>query len=325
MSPPLRICVMGAGAIGTMVAARLASAGRDVSVVARGARLQDIADRGLRVRSGGNEVQVVQVDARAAGDIEPQDIVFIALKSGDLPAALPDLLRFVGPQTLLVPLINGIPWWYRQPHSMAPVIAVDPEGALANAFDPRQVVGAVVFLTSALAPDGVIDVRGAERLIIGPVASGETAGADTVAALFEHTAIDSRVVPDLRPDLWAKVALNIATNPLSVVAEATLEEQFHSPPLRSVVIAVLEEAIKVARAHAIEPSLTLDQMLEIGGRAGPFYTSMAQDHRRGTPLELGAICRSVFDLADEAGVPMPVARSIHDLCRFEAAKLRSGS
>lgn len=320
MNAAHRICVMGAGAIGTMVAARLALAGNEVTVVARGARLQDIAANGLRMRGADGTSHTVRVHARAAGDVGPQDIVFIALKSGDLPAALPDLLRFVGPRTLLVPLINGIPWWYRQPHAAAPITAVDPEGALAAAFDPQRVVGSVVFLTSALAADGAIDVRGAERLILGPAVSGEIAGTGTVAALFEDTPIEARTVSDLRPELWAKVALNLATNPLSVVADATLEQQFHSPSLRPVVISALEEAIRVARAHGIEPSLTLEQMLEIGGRAGPFYTSMAQDYRRGTPLELGAICQSVFVLAEEAGVAMPVARLIHDLCRFRAGQ-----
>ncbi|MFC0205730.1 ketopantoate reductase family protein [Novosphingobium soli] len=323
MSANPRLCVFGAGAVGTLVAARLADAGGQVTVIARGARLRQLGERGLQLRSASGAAARLPVAARAAAEAGPQDVVFVALKGGDIPAALPELLQVVGPQTRLVPLVNGIPWWYRQPLSSRPVAAVDPQGALAAAFDPRRIVGAVLFLTSAMDAEGVATVQGAERIVLGPVVPGaeNDAGDDAaqVGALFAGSGIDAAVVPDIRADLWAKVALNLATNPLSVVADATLEQQFRSDALLPVVSAVLDETVAVARAHGVEPRLTRERMLEIGARAGPFYTSMAQDHRRGVPLELGAICLSVFELAAEAGVAMPVARAVYDLCRFRAA------
>lgn len=310
-----RIGVFGAGAVGSLVAARLAGAGHDVTLVARGRRLQEVAGAGLRLRLSGGAQRTIRVTARAAADAGVQDVVFIAVKAGDLPAARLDLLSIVGPDTVVVPLVNGIPWWYHQPRASTPVIAVDPDGALAAAFDPRRVVGAVVFLTSVLAADGGIAVRGTERLIFGPVAGDDMTITHRVAKLFSGSGIAAQTVPDLRADLWSKVALNLATNPLSVLAGATLEEQFHVPALRFIVATILDETISVARAHGAESRLSTGQMLDLGSQVGPFYTSMAQDHHRGTPLELGAICQSVFDLAAHVGRPMPMAHAVHAVCR----------
>lgn len=321
----LRICVFGAGAIGTAVAARLAATGQMVTVVARGSRLADIAGNGLRLRGADGAVSRVTVDAGSAAEAGQQDIVFIAVKGTDILAALPDLKAVIGSDTRIVPLVNGIPWWYRQPGSSAPIHAVDANGALAATFDPERVAGSVVYITSSLAADGIVDVRGAERMVIGPAVEGHLAPDDPLRTLFARSTIDASFVPDVRRDLWAKVALNIATNPLSVVADATLEEQFHSPALVPIVAAVLEETVAVARAHGVAPRLTVPEMLAIGRKAGPVYTSMAQDHHRGARLELGAICRSVFELADQAGLAMPTARIVYELCRFKAGEAPGGA
>jgi 2-dehydropantoate 2-reductase len=316
----LRVCVFGAGAIGTVVAARLSATGQAVTVVARGKRLEEIAARGLRLRAADGSVSSATVDARTAGEPGPQDIVFIALKAMDIPLALFDLKPLIERDTRIVPLVNGIPWWYRQPGSRAPIRAVDTNGVLTATFDPDQIAGAVVYINSSLAQDGIVDVRGAERVVIGRIIKKDLPPGDPLRHLLAPCAIEASFVPDVRRDLWAKVALNLATNPLSVVAGATLEEQFHSPALVPVVAAVLEETVAVARAHGIEPRMTLAEMLAIGRKAGPVYTSMAQDYRKGAALELGAICRSVFELADQAGVPMPTARTVYELCRFKAGE-----
>ncbi|PZU59565.1 MAG: 2-dehydropantoate 2-reductase [Sphingobium sp.] len=318
--PSPRVGVFGAGAIGTLVAARLALTGHAVTVVARGDRLACIAGDGLRLRDTSGHVVTAQVRAVTAADAGEQDILLIALKAQDIPTALPEIAPLVGAQTTIVPLVNGIPWWYFQPSGTTHVEAVDPGGRLAATFAAERIIGAVLFVTSALATDGVVDVQGVERLILGPVVEGNDGPMAPLLTLFGGCGMDVMSVPDIRRDMWTKVALNLATNPLSVVAHATLREQFHDPALRPLVAAVLEECYAVARGQGIDPRMTVAQMLAVGDRAGDFYTSMAQDHARGAPLELGAIALSVLEIAERAGVAMPVSRMIVDLCRFRAAK-----
>jgi len=321
----LRVAVLGAGAVGTLVAARLAASGQPVTVVARGERLAHIKANGLQLRDVDGKVENTTVDARAAGEVEAQDIVLLALKGKAIPKALPDLMPLIGPRTLVVPLVNGIPWWYRQPKSRTPVSAVDPEGALAAAVKPHQIAGAVLFLTSSVSSDGVVDVQGAERIVFGPVVENNMASLDPLRRIFANTAIETKFVADVRRDLWSKVALNLATNPLSVITASTLERQFRSSALAAVVRSVLEETVAVARALDVQPRLDVERMIEIGGKAGAFYTSMAQDHFRGLPLELGAICESVFELADEVAVKMPVSRTVYELCRYVAGCNKAGA
>jgi len=319
-----RTCVFGAGAVGTLVAARLSAAGRPVTVVARGARLAALRRDGLVLRDAAGCVSRVPARACAADEAGPQDLLLLAVKAQDIAGTLSALQPLITPETRIVPLVNGIPWWYFQPQRHGIVRAVDPEGRIAAAIDPARIIGAVLFLTSTLQPDGVVDVQGTERLILGAIAGPDEASVAPVRALFEGCGIAVQASGEIRRDLWAKVALNLATNPLSVIAGATLHEQFHDPALLPVVRAVLEESIAVARAHGIEPRLALDEMIEVGRRAGPFYTSMAQDFRRGAPLEMGAIGLSVLELAESAEIAMPTARAMVELCRFRAAKREVG-
>lgn len=318
-----RVGIFGAGSVGTLVAARLAAAGRDVTVVARGSRLAAIREKGLMLRSMDGETTRFAVRVASAEEAGEQDILLIALKAQAIATALPEIQRLIGPQTRVVPLVNGVPWWYFQPQSADRVAAVDPHGAIAAAIDPARIVGAVLFVTSALADDGAVDVQGAERIVLGAIGGTESDAEALLApvrALFDGCSIDTAFSDDIRRDIWAKVALNLATNPLSVVADATLYDQFHESPLRRAVIAVLEESIGVARAYGVEPRLNLEQMLEVGGRQGPFYTSMAQDFQKGAPLEMGAIGEAVLELAARVGVAMPSAQLMVDMAAHRAAR-----
>lgn len=315
----LRIAVFGAGAVGSLVAARLAQGGADVTVVARGRRLADIAANGLRLCAPDGSVTMVPVATASAADAGSFDVVFIAVKGGDIPAALGDLQGLVGADTVIVPLVNGIPWWYALPGDRTPIRAVDPEGSLIDAFEPAAIVGAVLFVTCALGEDGIVTVRGAERVVMGPVVP-EADAVRRLEPVFAACPLDTLFVPDIRRDLWAKVALNFATNPLSVVTGATLEEQFNSEALQPNLRATFEDVTLLARRYGIEPRLSVEQMIEVGKRAGPFLTSMAQDYQRGTRLELGAICMSVFELAERADIRLPTAGIVYDMCRFLADK-----
>lgn len=312
-------CVFGAGAVGSLIAARLADAGQPVTLVARGGRLRDLEAQGLRLHGPDGVRTVGGVSARDAAALGHQDVLLLALKAHAIAPALDDLRRLIGPETLVVPLVNGIPWWYFQPDGMTGVEAVDPGGRIAASIAPDRLVGAVVLVTVSLGSDGAVRPGGPERLAIGRIDGRPDMRVDALAAMLTRCGIETKSTAAIRADLWSKLALNLSSNPLSVVSGATLEEQYGHPGLLPIVRAVLEETLALAAAYGVQPTLSLDQMLAIGRAAGPFQTSMAQDFSRGAPLELGAIGFSALELADRAGVPMPVTRMMVDLAAFRAS------
>jgi 2-dehydropantoate 2-reductase len=323
-----RICVAGVGAVGSTVAARLAAAGETVSLLARGERLAQLR-RGLRVEFG-EDVQEVLLPVSDRPEFGVQDIVLIATKAQGLRQLLPTLAPLIGPHTLVAPLVNGIPWWYFQgaggPFDGNTVAAVDPSGALRGAIAAEQLIGCVVYLTAQLAA-GRVTVMGSQRMAvgeIGPARGGDSDRALALATLLSRAGITTTASPHIRNEVWTKVALNLATNPLSVVTEATLLDQFTNPRLLPIVCTVLEETARVAHGHGAELTLSMDEMIATGRKAGPFDTSMLQDYRAGRPLELEAIGSSVLELAHKIGQQMPATRLIVDLCAHRAGA-RAGS
>jgi len=318
-----RICVAGVGAVGATVAARLAMSGETVSLLARGARLAQLRRDGLRVELDGQPVAThLSVSDRPEFGI--QDIVFIATKAQGLGALLPTLGPLIGPRTIVAPLVNGIPWWYFQGAGGAfdgeTVAAVDPLGVLRDCVAAEQIIGCVVEFTAQRMPTGVVSTMGGQRMAVGEIGSASRLRAESLADLLSRAGIAARSSERIRDELWTKVALNLATNPLSVVTESTLLDQFSDPKLLGVVTAVIEETRRVAAAYGATPTLSLDEMLATGRKAGPFETSMLQDYRAGRPLELDAIANSVLELAGKVGGHMPTTRLLVDLCAYRAAR-----
>jgi 2-dehydropantoate 2-reductase len=318
-----RICVAGVGAVGATIAARLTACGETVSLLARGARLAQLRHDGLRVDFGGQPLEVrLRVSDRP--DFGIQDIVFIAVKAQGLADLLPTLGPLIGPQTIVTPLVNGIPWWYFQGAGGSfdgdTVVAVDPRGALRDSIAAERIIGCVVYLTAQLMPSGRVSVMGKQRVAVGEIHSGVSARADALATLLSRAGISATSSEHIRDDLWTKVALNLATNPLSVVTEATLLDQFTDPKLLPIVSAVIEETSRVAQGHDAKLTMSMDEMIATGRKAGPFETSMLQDYRAGRALELDAIGSSVLELARKIGRQMPTTKLIVDLCAHRAAR-----
>lgn len=309
----MQICVIGAGAVGSVVAGRLAASGEDVRIVARGARLEKLRREGIYLRRRGEggvaTAPVLVCDALdVAVRMGVQDVVFTAVKGHSLPALLPTLAPLIGPETMIVPLVNGIPWWY---------------GSKGDEPVPRKaIVGCVVYVTAAVQSDGVVETM-AERLTLGEIdkAQAPRARMAALAGILNRAGIDCTLVDDIRPPMWTKVALNLSTNPLSVVSGATVEEQFTSPRLAPILLAILEEVRALAAAGGEALSMTLEQMIAVGRGAGPIRTSMLQDLDAGRPIEWSAIVGACLDLAEARGVAMPVSRIIGDLAAFRAASI----
>ncbi|MET0289086.1 MAG: 2-dehydropantoate 2-reductase [Pseudoxanthomonas sp.] len=319
----MKVTVIGAGAIGSVVAGLLAGAGAQVNVVERGSRREVIARDGLRYRLGDQPLAQASVHLADAADLPVQDVVFLAVKSHVLPVVLADIGGLLGAHTRVVPLVNGVPWWYFHGQAGATVRhveTVDPGARALQALAPSHLVGSVVYITAALAADGVAHATGPQRLVIGDVLGGITAHTRALGQRLDAAGITTRLSEDIRSDLWTKVALNLATNPLSVVSESHLDAQFNRPDLRASVDAVLCEAIGLAQHYGVQPSMPFDDMIATGQRVGAFATSMLQDYRAGRPLELAAIGYAVLELAEQAGHAMPVARSIVGLAAYKSER-----
>lgn len=327
----LAVCVAGVGAVGGTLAARLTAGGATVNLLARGARAAALRRDGLRVACGTDSV-TLHLPVREAPDCGVQDAVFVAAKSQDLPMLLPTLAPLLGPDTLLLPLVNGIPWWYFQgtagPLADATVNSVDPEGALRRALPAARIIGCVVYVTARLHA-GLVEVMGSQRLLMGDIvepgatpaaidpAHGTCARLAELAAVLNRGGMSAAVTGHIRAELWTKVALNLATNPLSVVAEATLYDQATDHRLLPLVTAVIEETQGLARAYGNDTPPLATLLARIRA-AGHYQTSMLQDYLGGRPLEMAAIGRAALELAAKIGHDMPTTRLIIDLCTYRA-------
>lgn len=306
--------IIGAGAIGSTIACRLAASGRDVVLFARGARRAAVERDGVRVRIG-DAVQAARPMVAESGALVPCDTLFLAVKADALSSLLPAIEAASHGGTKIVPLCNGLPWWYRQRRTgdMDAIEAIDPGGVLAGAIDPARVLGAVLFLRAALDADGTVTSQGGERMAIGPATISDDGSAATIAAALRDAGIGCSVAPSIRRMLWSKIALNLATNPLSAVTRETLAGMIADNRLLGIVRAILGETLALAALEGEAPAETVDDLVAITAGAGAFLTSMAQDAAAGRPLELAAIAVAVLDLAEGHDHGMPTARAMASL------------
>lgn len=307
----LRFAVIGVGAIGSVIGWRLAHAGADVLLLGRGAHLQALQSQGLRYSDGViDECLPVQAVSDAAGQ-GPRDVVFITTKAQDIASALESAAPLIGPDTVLVPAVNGLPWWYFKgfEHRLGgPIEAVDPGGHLWQRYSAERIIGAVVHLGASLPEPGWVRQAGDNRLTLGALTGQPGERLQAIAALLSQAGLPTRVHGSIRDEIWSKLIGNISTNPLSVIYQATLDRLFNEPEMLERVRAVMLEAMTVGACYGVRFALDPATRIDVGRRLGAFRTSMLQDFDRGRPLEMGAIVGAVLELAERAQVPMPVTR-----------------
>lgn len=323
---PTRICIFGAGAIGGFVAAHLARVdGVEVSVVARGAHLAAIRERGLRVVSPKGEVAArVQATDRAEG-LGPQDIVFIALKQHQLAPALPALATLLGPDTSVVPPTTGIPYWYFHglggTHGGRQLERLDPGGAQWRTLGPERALGCVYWVATEVTEPGVIHHDG--KLLRFPI--GEPDGSTSprlqrLADAMNAAGLNAQVVPDIRAWIWAKMISSLSWNPLAVLTGATLDRLTGTPEVVAIVRRMMREAEMVAEALGVAHwPITTDERIAAARNAGAHRMSMLQDWDRGRPLEVDVLTESVAAMRDLAGVATPTIDEVYALLRLRAS------
>ena len=323
-SSAYRVCIAGAGAIGCTLAARIAGSGQPVSILARGRTLAALQRDGVRLHDldGEHRCPVTASDDCAA--LGEQDLVFVCTKAPALAELLPTLQPLIGPGTVVVPVVNGVPWWYF--HGVGGrfadyhVEAVDPGGVLSATLDMERILGCVVFITAETESPGAVRSANRHLMILGEPDGSMSDRLERVRTLIEAAGIEARAAERIRDPLWTKIIANLSSNPLSVVTGATLEQLYGSGELKRVVVKIVQETLLTAAAYGARIDFDPQTFMELGAGMGPVRTSMLQDYEQGRPLEIAAIGDAVIELAGYQGIAMPATADILTLARFRGAQ-----
>ena len=324
----MRICIVGAGSIGAFVGARLARSGAQVTLVARGANLRALQANGLKLieADGSSHVHHPRV---AASILEAgvHDLVILATKAHQVDPIVEQLPALLHRETVLVPMQNGIPWWYFQglagPHCGRPVRSVDPQGRIASAIPRDHIVGCVVYPACDMPAPGVVRHVEGERFALGELDGSRTPRLERVAAIFTAAGLKAPVLDDVRSEVWLKLWGNLCFNPISALSRATLSEicadpHGHAlaaicaePQTRALATAMMEEAREVAVKLGATFRVTIERRLEGAAKVGAHRTSMLQDVEAGRATELDALLGSVIELARLTQTSVPRLEAVY--------------
>src|SRR5271163_1762285 len=305
----MNITVIGAGAIGGHIAARLAAAGESVSVVARGAHLKEIRERGLVLKEGGEEI-VARVEAtdRIAEAPRP-DLVVLGVKAHQVAPIAAEVASILTPETIVMTTQNGMPWWYffkhGGPYEGHRLESVDPGCAIASHLPIDAVVAAISYQAAEIESPGVIRHVEGHRLPLAEIDGARTARIAALAELFTRAGFKSPALSDVRSEIWMKLWGNLTFNPISALSHANLDDICRFPPTRALAAAMMREAQSVGEAFGIRFRLTIDKRIAGAESVGPHKTSMLQDIEHGRAIEIDALLGSVIELARLAHVPTP--------------------
>jgi 2-dehydropantoate 2-reductase len=321
----VKIAIVGAGAIGGFLGARLARAGVDVTVIARGPHLDAMKEKGIRVLDTDGEwtVPIEASDDFAA--MREADVVFVTLKAHSLPPVVESIAANLGDGTAVVSAQNGIPWWYFQRHGGElegiHLETVDPGGNVARVIDPQRVIGCVVYPASSLAGPGVVRHVEGDRFSLGELDGTKSPRCVELSNALVSAGLKAPVQPRIRPELWLKLLGNAVFNPLSALTRATLRDVAQSPLVATVTRAAMEEVDAVARRVGIEVPVSIDQRIKGAARVGNHKTSMLQDLEAGRPMEIDALTGSVVELGDRLEVPVPHLRTLYSSVKLLELKM----
>ena len=311
----MRIVIAGAGAIGGYIGARLARAGADVVLHARGPHLRAMQERGLRVISPDGDFEVTPSVAADVAAIGHADVVFLGVKAHSLTALAPTLTPLLGPSTIVVSTQNGIPWWYFQgiggELEGLRLERVDPGGVIARAIEPPRVVGSLAYFATDIVEPGVIRHTEGNRISFGEPDGSKSERARAIAEALIAAGFRCPVTARFRHEIWVKLLGNVAFNPISALTGGTLEELARHPDVSRLVRDLMMETEAVAGKLGIELPISIDQRMAGAEKVGAHKTSMLQDLEAGRPMELEAVVGAVVELGERLGVPMPSTRAVY--------------
>jgi 2-dehydropantoate 2-reductase len=313
----MRIAIVGAGAIGGYLGVRLALAGAEVTLIARGAHLAAIHQSGLALEYADGRREVAH-PALATDDIAEagtQDVVIVAVKAQSLPALAEPIRALYGPDTAVVFAQNGIPWWYFMrhggPYEGRQITTVDPGGQIAAAVEIERVIGCVVYPAAAIAAPGVIRHIEGNRFTLGEPDGSKSERILALSQLFASAGLKAPARPDIRTEIWIKLWGNLSFNPISALSRATADLIIADPGTRALVAAMMAEAQQVAEALGIRFPLSIERRIKMAEDIGAHKTSMLQDVEAGKPTEVDALVGAVAELGRMVGIATPHIDAIY--------------
>ena len=322
----MRFAVVGAGAIGAYLGAKLARAGQEVHLIARGPHLKAMQAGGVRVRSpeGDFEAHPSATDDYGLGHM---DFVFLTVKAHSLRGIAPNLAPLLGPETAVVSAQNGIPWWYFQrlggPWDGTVLESLDPGGVITQAIEPDRVIGCVVYPSTVITEPGVVQHIEGHRLAIGELDGSSSDRCKRLSNALSASGFTCRIRQHIRHDLWVKLLGNVVFNPLSALTGATLVEIATHAEAGALAREVMAEADSVARALGVEIWVSTDQRMAGAEKVGHHKTSMLQDLESGRPMELESVVGAVVELGEKLGISMPHTRTLYGCVKLLADRTSS--
>lgn len=321
----MRICVFGAGAIGGMAAARLAQAGHEVSVVARGAHLAAIRAQGITVVKGKTRETVRVRASDRPDDLGPQDSVIVAVKAHSLAAAAPAIAPLLGPTTSIVTAMNGIPWWYFQSWGGrlegTRLAACDPDGRIAAALAHERIIGGVVFQAAFVSAPGVIHHASGNRIVLGEPSGAASPRAQAMVDALAGAGVEASLSRNIRQDIWYKLMGNVCYNPVSVLTMAHSDTMLDDPYMHRMFAAMMREFMTLGETLGFTFASSIEERIATTRRLGHIKTSMLQDVEAGRPIELDAIVGAVVEIAEKLALPIPTIDAVFGLVRQRGATL----
>ncbi len=323
----MNVCIVGAGAIGGFLAVKLALAGAKVTAIMRGANLAAVKANGLTLIEEENEHHVREVVATDnLAEVGPHDLVILAMKANQVTQVAKQLAPLLHPDTPVVTMQNGIPWWYFQKHGGEfdgrRIESVDPGGVIAEAIAVNRVIGCVVYPACEIVAPGVIRHIEGNRFPVGELDGAETSRVAAIASLFRKAGLKSPVLTDIRSEIWLKLWGNLTFNPISALTHATLVDICRFPPTRALAISLMTEAQTIANRLGIEFRVTLERRIAGAEAVGKHKTSMLQDVEAGRMLEIDALVGSAIELGRLTQTPTPHIDAVYACASLLANRLR---
>src|SRR5271166_1623340 len=318
----MKFLIAGAGAIGAYIGARMARAGFDVTLFARGPHLKAMQEHGVLVKSADGDFQVHPRIVGSLEDAGPADAVFLGVKAHSLPQLAPHLKPVLGPETTVVSTQNGIPWWYFQglsgPGEGIHLERVDPGGEISSAIEARRVVGSIVYFSTEIPAPGVIQHTEGNRISIGEPEGARSDRCRRIAEALVASGLRCPITTHIRQEIWVKLLGNASLNPVSALTRATLVQMMRDPGTSAVIRNIMQEVEAVSQKLGMELPVSIDQRMAGAEKVGEHKTSMLQDLEAGRPMELEALVGSVVELGERLGLPMTHTRTVYSCAKLLA-------
>jgi 2-dehydropantoate 2-reductase len=319
----MRFLIAGAGAIGAFIGARMAKAGFDVTLFARGPHLRAMQEHGVQVKGLDGDFVARPTIAGSLEEVGPVDVVFLGVKAHGLPNLAPQLKPVLGADTAVVGTQNGIPWWYFQGFGGkwegTRLESIDPGGVISSAIESRRVIGSIIYFATEITEPGVVQHIDGNRITLGEPDGTRSDRSRQIAEALIAAGFRCPVTTHIRPEIWVKLLGNASLNPVSALTRATVAQMVRDPGVRAVVRNIMQEVEAVSSNLGMELPISIDQRIAGAEKVGEHKTSMLQDLEAGRPMELEALIGAVVELGERMGLPMPITQTVYSCARLLAA------